>query len=77
MLLALDAKSGKEVWKAKRPPERACYSTPFLYDPTSGVITLDGTVETREQLLKAAEAIRKVPGVKSVDTKPVTVTSEK
>ena len=43
----------------------------------NGVITLDGTVETREQLVRAAEAIRKVPGVRSVDTKPVTVTSEK
>jgi hyperosmotically inducible protein len=43
----------------------------------NGVITLDGTVETREQLLKAAEAIRKVPGVRSVDTKPVTVTTDK
>ena len=46
-------------------------------DSNNGVVTLDGTVETREQLFKAAEAIRKVPGVRSVDTKPVTVSSEK
>ncbi len=46
-------------------------------DSNNGVITLDGTVETREQLVKAAEAIRKVPGVRSVDTKSVTVTNEK
>ncbi|HJQ69320.1 MAG TPA: BON domain-containing protein [Blastocatellia bacterium] len=46
-------------------------------DSNNGVVTLDGTVETREQLVKAAEAIRKVPGVKSVDTKPVTVSGDK
>ena len=63
--------------------EKAMDSDPNLTDvglsanSNNGVITLDGSVETREQLLKAAEAIRKVPGVKSVDTKPVTVTSEK
>ncbi len=63
--------------------EKAMDTDPSLTDvglsanSNNGVITLDGTVETREQLLKAAEAIRKVPGVKSVDTKPVTVSSEK
>ena len=63
--------------------EKAMDTDPNLTDvglsanSNNGVITLDGTVETREQLLKAAEAIRKVPGVRSVDTKPVTVTSEK
>ena len=63
--------------------EKAMDTDPSLTDvglsanSNNGVITLDGTVETREQLLKAAEAIRKVPGVRSVDTKPVTVTSDK
>ena len=63
--------------------EKAMGTDPNLTDvglsanSNNGVITLDGTVETREQLLKAAEAIRKVPGVRSVDTKPVTVTNEK
>lgn len=63
--------------------EKAMDTDPALTDvglsanSNNGVITLDGTVETREQLLKAAEAIRKVPGVRSVDTKPVTVTSDK
>jgi len=63
--------------------EKAMETDPGLTDvgisanSNNGVITLDGSVETREQLLKAAEAIRKVPGVRSVDTKPVTVTGEK
>lgn len=63
--------------------EKAMETDPALTDvglsanSNNGVITLDGTVETREQLLKAAEAIRKVPGVRSVDTKPVSVTSDK
>jgi hyperosmotically inducible protein len=63
--------------------EKAMDTDPNLTDvglsanSNNGVITLDGTVETREQLVRAAEAIRKVPGVRSVDTKPVTVTSEK
>jgi hyperosmotically inducible periplasmic protein len=42
----------------------------------AGVVTLDGTVDTREQLLAAAEAVRRVPGVKAVDTKQVTVKNE-
>ena len=33
-LLAFDAKSGNPVWKKKRDPERACYSTPFLLEKT-------------------------------------------
>lgn len=63
--------------------EKAMDTDPSLTDvglsanSNNGVITLDGTVETRDQLLKAAEAIRKVPGVRSVDTKPVTVTTDK
>jgi hyperosmotically inducible protein len=63
--------------------EKAMDTDPSLTDvglsanSNNGVITLDGTVETREQLLKAAEVIRKVPGVRSVDTKPVTVTTDK
>ncbi len=33
-LVALDAKTGALAWEAKRDPERACYSTPFLRDKT-------------------------------------------
>lgn len=31
-LLAFDALTGKDVWRAKRPPFRACYSVPFLLE---------------------------------------------
>jgi outer membrane protein assembly factor BamB len=31
-LLAMDAKTGKTVWKADRKPFRTCYSTPFLLE---------------------------------------------
>ena len=42
-------------------------------DSNAGVVSLDGSVDTLDQLLKAAQAIRKVPGVKSVITSGVTV----
>src|SRR5439155_15636216 len=31
-LFALNKKTGAPVWQAPRPPERACYSAPFLLD---------------------------------------------
>jgi osmotically-inducible protein OsmY len=43
----------------------------------AGVVVLDGTVDRQEQLLAAAEAVRRVPGVKAVDTKQVTVKNER
>ena len=46
-------------------------------DSNAGVISLDGTVDTNEQLLYAAQAIRKVPGVKYVVTSAVTVRDDK
>ena len=42
-----------------------------------GVVTLNGTVETQEQLLIFAQAIRKIDGVKAVVTDEVTITNEK
>jgi outer membrane protein assembly factor BamB len=35
VLLALDARTGKDVWQMKRRAFRACYSTPFLLEPSS------------------------------------------
>ncbi len=35
-VLALDAKTGKDVWKAERKAFRACYSTPFLLENVGG-----------------------------------------
>jgi hyperosmotically inducible protein len=46
-------------------------------DSNAGVVSLDGTVDTHEQLLYAAQAMRKVTGVKSVVTSGVTVKDEK
>jgi hyperosmotically inducible periplasmic protein len=46
-------------------------------DSNAGVVSLDGTVDTHEQLLYAAQALRKVPGVKSVVTSAVNVKDEK
>jgi len=63
--------------------EKALDSDPALQDlslsveSNAGVITMLGTVETEDQLLKAAEALRKIPGVKSVVTSGVTVEDEK
>lgn len=45
-------------------------------DSNAGVVSLDGSVETVEQLWYAARAIRKVAGVKSVVTSAVTVREE-
>ncbi len=36
VLLCFDARTGKTVWEAKRPPFRACYSTPLLHDRPDG-----------------------------------------
>jgi hyperosmotically inducible periplasmic protein len=63
--------------------EKALDSDPDLQDlslsvdSNAGVVTLRGTVDTEEQLLKAAQALRKIPGVKSVVTSAVTVANEK
>lgn len=46
-------------------------------DSTAGVVSVDGSVDTGEQLLYAAQALRKLPGVKSVVTSGVTVNEEK
>jgi len=45
-------------------------------DSNAGVVSLDGTVDTNEQLLYAAQAIRKIPGVKSVVTSAVSIADE-
>src|SRR5256714_13198369 len=42
-------------------------------DSNAGVVSLDGSVDTVEQLWHAAQAIRKVAGVKAVVTSGVTV----
>jgi hyperosmotically inducible periplasmic protein len=63
--------------------EKALDSDPALQDlslsveSNAGVVTLRGTVDTEGQLLKAAEALRRIPGVKSVVTSAVTVADEK
>jgi hyperosmotically inducible protein len=63
--------------------EKALDSDPNLQDLSlsidnnAGVVTVDGTVDTEDQLLKAAEALRKIPGVKSVVTTGVKITNEK
>jgi osmotically-inducible protein OsmY len=49
---------------------------PLSIDSNNGVVSLDGSVDRLEQLWKAAQAIRKVPGVKSVVTTGVTVRDE-
>lgn len=46
-------------------------------DSNAGVVTLDGSVDTQDQLVNAAQAIRKIPGVKSVVTTAVTVKNER
>ena len=46
-------------------------------DSNAGVVTLDGSVDTQDQLVHAAQAIRKIPGVKSVVTTAVTVKNER
>jgi hyperosmotically inducible periplasmic protein len=46
-------------------------------DSNAGVVTLDGSVDNREELLKYAQAVRAVPGVKSVITTPVTVRGDR
>ena len=36
VLRAFHAKDGKPAWEVNRPPFRACYSTPFLYEQGAG-----------------------------------------
>ena len=63
--------------------EKSLDSDPALQDlslsveSNAGVVTLHGTVDNEEQLLKAAEALRQIPGVKSVVTSAVTVEGAK
>ncbi|HKG22676.1 MAG TPA: BON domain-containing protein [Blastocatellia bacterium] len=63
--------------------EKALDSDPDLQDlslsvdSNAGVVTLRGTVDNEEQLLKAAQALRKIPGVKSVVTTAVMIAGEK
>jgi hyperosmotically inducible periplasmic protein len=45
----------------------------LFVDSNAGVVSLDGSVETVEQLWRAAQTIRKLPGVKAVVTSGVTV----
>jgi outer membrane protein assembly factor BamB len=47
VLLAFDARTGKEAWQGRRPAYRACYSTPFLYEPPGGDPQLIVTSTTR------------------------------
>ena len=42
-----------------------------------GIVTLNGTVETQENLIAFAQAIRKIAGVKAVVTDEVTILDEK
>jgi hyperosmotically inducible protein len=46
-------------------------------ESNNGVVTVTGTVDNQDQLVKAAQALRKIPGVKSVVTTPVSVRDEK
>lgn len=46
-------------------------------DSSAGVVSVEGNVDTDEQLLYAAQSLRKLPGVKSVVTSAVKVTDEK
>ncbi len=63
--------------------EKSLDSDPALQDlslsarSNAGVVTLLGTVDNEEQLLKAAESLRRIPGVKSVVTSAVTVAGAK
>lgn len=46
-------------------------------DSVAGVVSVDGTVDTSEQLLYVAQSLRNIPGVKAVVTSAVTVNEEK
>jgi hyperosmotically inducible protein len=73
---ATDDKIKEEIGKAMdNDPKLRELS--LAVDSNAGVVSLDGTVDTNEQLLYAAQAIRKVAGVKSVVTSAVTVASDK
>jgi hyperosmotically inducible protein len=73
---ATDDKIKEEIGKAiENDPKLSDLS--LAVDSNAGVVSLDGTVDTNEQLLYAAQAIRKIPGVKSVVTSAVAVGDDK
>lgn len=73
---ATDDKIKEEIGKAlDKDPKLKDLS--LAVDSDAGVVSLDGTVDTNEQLLYAAQAIRKISGVKSVITSAVTVANDK
>ncbi|HEX8089675.1 MAG TPA: BON domain-containing protein [Blastocatellia bacterium] len=73
---ATDDKIKEEIGKAlDNDPKLKDLS--LAVDSDAGVVSLDGTVDTNEQLLYAAQAIRKISGVKSVITSAVTVANDK
>lgn len=49
---------------------------PLSWQVKEGVVTLDGIVETNEELAYAVQVISKIPGVKSVKKSSVTVTGK-
>jgi osmotically-inducible protein OsmY len=51
-------------------------SLPLSWNVRDGVVTLDGIVETNEELAYAVQVISKIPGVKSVKKSSVTVTGK-
>lgn len=51
-------------------------SLPLSWTVKGGVVTLDGIVETNEELAYAVQVISKIPGVKSVKKSSVTVTGK-
>lgn len=62
--------------------EKAMDSDPVIQElslaaeSNAGVVTLTGEVETHDQLVKAAQVFRKIPGVKSVVTTAVEVAAD-
>jgi hyperosmotically inducible protein len=73
---AADDKIKEEIGKALDNDPRL-RELSLAVDSNAGVVSLDGTVDTNEQLLYAAQAIRKISGVKAVVTSAVTVTNDK
>jgi hyperosmotically inducible protein len=72
---ASDDKIKEEIGKAMdNDPKLSDLS--LAVDSNAGVVSLEGSVDTNEQLLYTAQALRKVPGVKSVVTSAVTVTND-
>lgn len=73
---AADDKIKDEIGKAMDSDPKL-KSLPLSVDSNAGVVSVDGTVDTNDQLLYTAQAIRKIPGVRSVVTSAVTVKEEK